>query len=69
MADFKVGDVVVMIDDRFHDHVPEFYPEAGTVGKVRRISDGDLLVKWPKKTTSGDDTWYICSWAVRRLKK
>ena len=67
MNDFQVGDVVVMIDDRFHYLKPEFFPKAWTLGKVRKIEGDDLLVAWATGSTSEDDTWYISSPYVRRV--
>lgn len=54
----KVGSKVRMIDEEVHFFDPEYIPVAGTVGVVEIICFRTCLVKWPKGTTSDDDTWY-----------
>lgn len=53
----KIGDKVRYISK---DHVrkPEFYPEVGTVGRVKYIDEsGDIWVQRPKGSTSENDYW------------
>jgi len=63
MHQFKVGDRV-----RFkgaapctHKEMPEYYPTDGTIGVVTVAApdkDDEVLVQWPKGSTSEDDEWW-----------
>lgn len=46
--DFKVGDMVVFIDDKANKADPEFYPPVGTCGKVLGFNESLKLfcVEW-----------------------
>lgn len=45
-----------------HKKLPEYYPADGTIGVVTVAADPDIddevLVQWPKGSTSGDDEWW-----------
>ena len=59
----KIGDMVMMKDNRLNQHEPDFYPVSGVVGKVSNKIGvcGNCEVQWPKGTTSGDDKWWVSS--------
>lgn len=46
------------------------FPSVGTIGKVCYIKeDGNILVQWPRGTTSGDDAWYCLYTAVEVIEE
>ena len=54
--DIKVGDWVAFTDADAHKWMPQYYPQAGTVGQVtQEWSNGTVSVQWPAGSTSGDD--------------
>ena len=54
----KVGNKVRMIDETGHRDIPEWLPNAGTVGTVTEVRFPTCLIQWPKGSTSGKDKWY-----------
>lgn len=59
MSKFNVGDKVKYIGK--NDEVnPEWYPPIGTVGIIKSIVEPNAWVKWPDRSTSGNDCW-CCS--------
>ena len=64
MHKFKVGDRVRFKGNAPCNHTqhPDCYPKDGTVGVVSfdidPVVDDEVLVHWPKGSTSGDDKWW-----------
>lgn len=67
MTKITKGSRVRFIGADPYDHMvfPQYYPEDGTIGVVTLAVDpkidNEVLVQWPKGSTSGVDEW----WALR----
>ena len=55
MSELNVGDKVVFTNAKKHKTVSKFYPAVGTVGIVKEIDTGTLLVDW--NNAEGVDVW------------
>lgn len=65
--EYEHGDVVVFKDRNLHQQFPQFYPPPGTEGSVYSVvSDLEILVQWPKGTTSANDRWFTMNEYVYR---
>ncbi|HPQ79748.1 MAG TPA: hypothetical protein PLG47_04810, partial [Candidatus Dojkabacteria bacterium] len=60
-TNYEVGDKVVYTDSKHHSERPEFYPKAGTYGRIVDNIFGDIYtIQWDKGSTSENDIW-ACS--------
>lgn len=65
ITDVKVGMRVRFTDKFLHEIAPQYYPAVGTVGEV---TDIEVMVQWPERSTSGDDCWYAPSNAIEPVE-
>lgn len=65
ITDVKVGMKVRFTDKFLHEIAPQYYPEVGTIGEV---TDIEVMVQWPKGSTSRDDNWFVPTSAIEPVK-
>lgn len=55
------GRQVRFINAKAHEEMPNWYPPVGTIGIIVPIYNkfvDDFKIKWPKGSTSSNDTWF-----------
>lgn len=66
---FQIGDYVISTGASYHEECPQYYPPAGTIGKIMRVGSDDLYVQWEAGTTSGNDLWWCLRSQTRKAPK